>query len=65
MCRYPAELRSELYYPWYFAVPRPVINSVSNTGNITYGATFTAAVQLTGLGHGMSLLVNDVSANRS
>ncbi|CAK0787896.1 hypothetical protein CVIRNUC_011118 [Coccomyxa viridis] len=47
---YPAELRAEVYYPWYFQRQRPVIRSVANNDNPhTYGSTLTISVQVTGL----------------
>ena len=49
-CRYPAELRAEVYYPWYFQRQRPVIRSVDNNDNPhAYGSTLTISVQVTGL----------------
>ena len=53
-CSYPAELRAEVYYPWYFARQRPVIRSVRG-GDMphAHGSTFTVSVQVTGLNQGM------------
>ena len=49
-CRYPAELRAEVYYPWYFQRQRPVIRSVANNDNPhAYGSTLTISVQVAGL----------------
>ena len=49
-CRYPAELRAEVYYPWYFQRQRPVIRSVANNDNPhAYSSSLTISVQVTGL----------------
>ncbi len=54
-CSYPAELRAEVYYPWYFSRARPVIRSVNaNNAPHAYGSSFTVSVQVTGLNQGTS-----------
>ena len=66
VCRYPAELRAEVYYPWYFSRARPVIRRVSaNNAPHAYGSTFTVSVQVTCLNQGADAVLSalDIAAH--
>ncbi|KAK9834905.1 hypothetical protein WJX81_007597 [Elliptochloris bilobata] len=47
---FPSELRVEYYYPWYFSVPRPLLQSVTGSGSsFKAGSSIIVSAQLTSL----------------